>query len=617
MSLVYKARDMLLDRTVAVKVLRAAYASDEDVIRRLRREAQAAASLSHPNIVGMYDVGQEGDAHYLVMEYIAGQTLKQKIQRLGSLPVQDALVISEQICEALEHAHAHGVIHRDIKPHNIMLTQGGKVKVADFGIARAAASSTLTHSGTIIGSVHYFSPEQARGAFAGEKSDIYSLGVVMYEMLTGKVPFEGDSPITIALKHVQEEVVAPRRLKPDIPAEVERVVMTALAKEQSRRYQSAAEMLADIRKVSGKSDLTEVDSALKNEYKEGSNRPVRNSKSVRAARQEKKPRTDSAARNDRRDARSGRRKRRFPWFILLVLLMAALAWGGLSLLRGWLEVPTVAVPDVTGKSLSEANRMLQEAGLVGAVVAEKYDESVASSHIISQQPEPGEMVRAGRTINLTVSMGQEFTVVPELADLSVREAMLQLSAEGLELGSVRTRNHPTVPADTIISQNPRAGTRVAKGTQVDVEVSAGAETLTVVVPNLVGDTQGGAVGKLESLKLEAGAISRRVSNIPEGIVLDQDPTPGTELKEGSTVDLVVSAGPTQQTRRSSLSFLVPSHQPSSWIRITVTDSSGTNKVYEQRHSAGTTLELEIEWMGTEAKAMIYVDNVPYREEVLR
>ena len=260
MALVYKAKCQLLNRYVAVKVLRDEFTNDEEFIKKFRHESQAAASLSHPNIVNIYDVGSEGDIYYIVMEYIKGKTLKEIINENGKLSSEQTVNYSIQIAEALQHAHNNHIVHRDIKPHNIMVTEDGRIKVTDFGIARAVTSTTMTNTSSVIGSVHYFSPEQARGKFTDEKSDIYSLGIVMYEMITGKVPFEGESPISIALKHVEEEIVSPRTTDDTVPENIEYIIMKCVRKNQSERYKNAGELLKDLRKVkytNGKIDFVE------------------------------------------------------------------------------------------------------------------------------------------------------------------------------------------------------------------------------------------------------------------------------------------------------------------------------------------------------------------------
>ncbi|MCL6581740.1 MAG: Stk1 family PASTA domain-containing Ser/Thr kinase, partial [Firmicutes bacterium] len=246
MAVVYRAVDTLLQRPVTVKVLRSELAGDEAVVKRFRREAQSAASLSHPNVVGVYDVGRQDDVHYIVMEYVEGKSLKDIIAERGPLPAEEALRIARQICEALRHAHGHHIIHRDVKPHNVLITPEGRAKVTDFGIAGAATTSTVTYPGVLLGTVYYFSPEQAQGKYGDERSDLYALGVVLYEMLTGRVPFEGESPVSVALKQIREEPRPLRELNPRVPPAAERVVLRAMAKAPELRYQSAAEMLKDL-----------------------------------------------------------------------------------------------------------------------------------------------------------------------------------------------------------------------------------------------------------------------------------------------------------------------------------------------------------------------------------
>ncbi|MDP2857889.1 MAG: Stk1 family PASTA domain-containing Ser/Thr kinase [Bacillota bacterium] len=606
MALVFKGRDTLLDRTVAVKMLRSQYTADEDVVKRFRREAQAAASLSHANVVNIYDVGQEDDMYYIVMEFIAGRTLKKKIQQEGKVEIDRAVDIAIQICEALEHAHAHKVIHRDIKPHNIMLTTGGRVKVADFGIARASTSATLTHSGTIMGSVHYFSPEQARGGFSGERSDLYSLGVVLYEMLTGKVPFEGDSAVTIALKHVQEPVAPPRKLNPEIPETLEKIVLKALEKEQGLRYQSAAEMLRDLRALQDKGRRTAPAEAAASPKGQGSQM----AQAVEPA---------PTGREVKQTSRSPRRNRRRPgsMVVALLVLVAAVAYGW-TLVNDWLNVATVQVPNVVGKNLTEAQRVLREAKLAPSVVAERYDEKVQVSLIITQMPEGGQMVKAGRTVNLIVSMGQEFIEVPDITNQTVRAASILLSGSGLDIGAVMSRNHPTVPQDSVITQNPRAGTRVPKGTRVDVEVSMGPEAISVVVPNFVGESVDIVLQKLGGLKLVPGAMAQRESDKPAGTVLEHDPAAGAEVAENSTINFVVSKGKGLSTRQAPIFFMVPGSGPSQVaVRITLTDAYGTRTIYERQHSPGTEVRLQVEWAGPEARVRYFINQSPYKEDLLR
>ncbi|MCR4398543.1 MAG: Stk1 family PASTA domain-containing Ser/Thr kinase [Firmicutes bacterium] len=601
MAVVYRAHDNYLNRSVAVKVLRPQFSGDDDFVKRFRREAQAAASLSHPNIVNIFDVGEIDDTHYIVMEYVDGLTLKQVIASRGRLSPTQALKIAHQICEALDHAHRRHVIHRDIKPQNILIDREGRAKVTDFGIARAATSSTVTHTGTVIGSVHYFSPEQARGGFTGERSDIYSLGVVMYEMVTGKVPFQGDSPITIALKHVQEEVESVKKASPDVPDEVATIIARALRKNQYDRYQSASEMLKDIREA-----LTlmgeDVDVAAGEDLVE-----------PEAARE-----PDDAGRTATRvRPKGGSGLGWLKWFVPLVLVACAVAWG-LREFREWIDVPVMQVPSVVGKSLSDAERELSAAGLVPSVVAQKYDDATPAGHVISQVPEAGESVKVGRTVNLVVSQGQEFTLVPDVVMKPLLEAEGLLAAAGLDIGSITGRYHPTVPEDVVMSQNPRKDTRVAKGTLVDIEVSKGPEPASIAVPDFTGESVEQAVQKIMGLKLAQGTITETEAAAPPGTVIGQDPPKGSEVSEGTPVNLVVSKGPAPtDLRRSVVEVTVPLYPDRVEVKLTIQDAAGTRLAYRNKHEPGSKVPIEVQWVGTEAIVRVFFDDSPSGEIVLR
>jgi len=350
MAFVYRARDVRLNRIVAVKILSPHFTGDEDFVRKFRREAQAAASLSSPSIVGVFDVGQDGDVHYIVMEFLHGKTLKQVINETGHLAVPEVLQIGKQIAEALQVAHKHGVVHRDIKPHNIMLTADGHVKVTDFGIARAVTGSTLTETGAMVGSVHYISPEQARGGIVGELSDIYSLGVVLYELLTGKVPFEGDTMFSIALKHLQEQPRSIRELNPNVPAAVERIVLKAMSKDQASRYQSADELASDLKRL-----LLANDQQVSLQGLVGELEPV-----AQDTTELEKTRVAPVKNTTQEESPAPKRRRR-PWWHYLLL------GGGLAFLAAVVALfimfrpgAVVEVPNVVGHSLSDAQRILAD-----------------------------------------------------------------------------------------------------------------------------------------------------------------------------------------------------------------------------------------------------------------
>lgn len=603
MATVYLANHRLLERKVAVKILNPEYASDEEFVRRFRREAQAAASLSHPNIVSIYDVGHEGDIHYIVMEYVPGETLKELINREGPLPVRRAVDIATQICDALVCAHRNRIIHRDIKPHNILLTEDGRAKVSDFGIARAAASATLTHSGSIVGSVHYFAPEQARGSITDEKSDVYSLGIVLYEMLTGKVPFQGESPISVALRHVQERIPSPRETVPSIPPEVERIVMQAAERDPQQRYQSAAQMLGDLRRVArmlpGADERDLDDEAAEKELKLYDGEAAVRSRSGKR----KKPQ---------------RRSRRSAAMVVGALLGAILL--GL-LLRGiflWLNPGTVEVPSVVGKSLLEAQQILTQAKLKYQVVGEVYSE-LPANYITAQDPAPPRVVRPGRVIKLWQSKGPEFIPggVPDVVGKGLQEAEIILRSAGLE-PNVNYVTSADVPADYVVNQNPKAGSPIQKNGRVDIDISRGAPT-AATLPDFTGERIENVQARLTALGLKTGAVTQAADARPAGTVIGQNPAPGTPIVAGMSVDLVTSDGSgAPATHTSTVTFTVPG-SGSKQVRVTlvVTDSRGTRTVDDSYRLPGERVSVQVTWTGASAQAKWLVDGVVQQEEELR
>lgn len=602
MATVYLANHRLLERKVAVKILNPEYASDEEFVRRFRREAQAAASLSHPNIVSIYDVGHEGDIHYIVMEYVPGETLKELIVREGPLPVRRAIDIATQICDALVCAHRNRIIHRDIKPHNILLTEDGRAKVSDFGIARAAASATLTHSGSIVGSVHYFAPEQARGSITDEKSDIYSLGIVLYEMLTGKVPFQGESPISVALRHVQERIPSPRETVPSIPPDVERIVMQAAERDPQQRYQSAAQMLGDLRRVArmlpGAAEPGPEDEAADSELKLYEAEAALRSRSGKR----KKP--------QRRTRRGALVVGTLVGAILLVALLRGLVL--------WLNPGTVEVPSVVGKSLLEAQQILVQAKLKYQVVGEVYSE-LPANYITAQDPAPPRVVRPGRVIKLWQSKGPEFIPggVPDVVGKNLQEAEIILRSAGLE-PNVNYVTNADVPADYVVSQNPKAGSPIQKNGRVDLDVSRGAPVVATL-PDFTGERLADVQARLTALGLKTGAVTQAADARPAGMVIGQNPAPGTPIVAGMSVDLVTSDGSAAPaTHTSTVSFTVPG-SGTKQVRVTlvVTDSRGTRTVDDSFRLPGERVSAQVTWTGISAQAKWLVDGVVQQEEELK
>jgi serine/threonine-protein kinase len=659
MAVVYRAMDLLLQRPVTVKVLRGEFASDESVVRRFRREAQAAASLSHPNIVGVYDVGREDDIHYIVMEYVRGRTLKEEINERGPLPAGEAVRIARQIAEALRHAHAHGIIHRDVKPHNVLLTAEGRVKVTDFGIAGAASGTTMTYAGALLGTVYYFSPEQAQGRYGDERSDLYALGVVLYEMLTGRVPFDGESPVSVALKHIRETVTPPREVNPRVPPAVQRLVMKAMAKEVDRRYQTAEEMIRDLEVLQGQlsgwssggrpepRDRTQVvgrtapagpaDDATRPGDRPGARAAVAGAGGLKG------PPDDGGDGGDRaagpsgrgfdeaptRPVRKGWRPSRSTVWIAAFGVFFLMVGLGLFWVVQWFEVPEVTVPNVVGLELDQAYAKLEEYRLSARVVSYDYNSEVPAGEVISQDPASGATVKVNRTILLWVSKGPELVDVPDVVGLTRREAVISLEAAGLEVreSDFQYVFSDTVQKDRVVSQEPAGGTRrVPRGTAVRLVISKGPEAGTVVVPNFVGEHINVARVLLAGMGLTEGTVTTVESSQPEGTVIAQDPAPGAEVVSGTPVSFTVSgqAGgsePGDETgtvHQTLIHFKVPDFPATQTVRIVITDAAGERTVYgEREHAAGYEGRILVNWTGDELLVRIYYNGDLSEEYTVR
>ena len=517
MARVYRSWDSLLNRAVAVKVLKEQMTGDSAFVKRFRREAQAAAGLSHPNIVNIYDVGEEDDIHFIVMEYLDGKNLKQHIRERGRLSAEEAVAIAIPIAEALVVAHAAGVIHRDIKPQNIIFMNNGQVKVADFGIAIAADGTTLTCSDSIIGSVHYFSPEQARGSLAGKRSDLYSLGVVLYEMITGQIPFEGESPVSVAMKHVQDPVIAPSQLAGDISPPLERIILKAMQKDPTHRYLSAAEFLKDLRyfQQEGKSYASTVSYYPDDEE-------TRVMKPVPPA-----------------EEKSWAKKN---WRLLtaIIFLGVALVTGLILFYYYFLSVPEVAVPDLRGHSYEDALEILEENGLTAnPEVQYVHDEAIPKGHIIKTFPSQGRLVRQNRAIDLYVSKGAEEIVAPDFHMWTEDEARSALRREGLKEAEFEREYNSDVPEGKIYKQVPRAGSPLARDEKMILYVSKGERPFPL--GGLIGRTEGEAVEYLMKEKLVPNVHYRKAEQ-PKGTVVEQQPEAGSSVQQGDSVYLVISEG---------------------------------------------------------------------------
>jgi len=575
MADVFLSRDLLLDRPVALKVLFPEYATDPSFVQRFRREAQSAARLNHPNVVSVYDWGQEGPTYFIVMEYVEGHSLAEVLREEGPLRPDPAASIAADVADALAFAHDHGVVHRDVKPGNVLLTSTGHVKVADFGIARAVSTvENLTQTGTVMGTATYFSPEQARGDAVDPRSDVYSLGIVLYEMLTGTPPFSGDNPVSVAYKHVQELPTPPRRLRPDIPVGLEAIVLKAINKNPANRYASAGELRADLRRhLAGRpvlaepllapppgSDLTTaVPAAVFSGA--GGGAGAADPTVTRSVPVER--RTQMVVPPDGRYPPE-RPRRRWGLVLLAVLVLLAALAGGLFLLArslGLIETGArVTVPDVVGETQDVAEVRLDAAGLEPVVQMVANDAPVG--RVLSQRPDAGRRIDEGSEVTLEVSSGPAQVAVPNVVGRTEDEARFTLTAEGFTVGDV-VRQRDEAAAGEVLSQVPAPGQEVEPGSTVSLVVSSGPPP--VVVPNVVGMTAAEAAEALARARLDAVDGGTVTSDLAPGIVVSTEPAPGTSVRRDSRVRYVVSSG--QPTTTTSTT------EPST--TTSTTDSDGT------------------------------------------
>jgi eukaryotic-like serine/threonine-protein kinase len=527
MAEVFLGRDRVLGRTIAIKILLTQFAGDPHFIARFRREAQSAAALNHPHIVGVYDTGSDEGTHYIVMEYIEGRTLRDVIKEEGPLLPERAAEIAGDVCAGLAFAHSHGIVHRDVKPANIMITKNGEVKVTDFGIARAASSETVTQTATVLGTAQYFSPEQAQAGPVDARSDIYSLGIVLYEMLTRQVPFTGSSPVAIAYKHVKEDPIQPSRLNADIPPALEAIVMKALAKNPDNRYQNAQEMRQDLgRAAAGKP--VQATPLMAPVEQTSIHAPAVSDQTTIIRRTGGPPPPDV------------RRRRRLGWILMTLILLAiagVVTWAILSSLPG--AAKQVDVPDVANKTLEEARELLTTAGLKSVVEDRQPHATIPQGSVISQDPAPPATIEEGGTVNLIVSLGPQIVTVPNVEGKSLTEAEKLITDEGLVVGTVSRRFSSTVPKDQVIDQEPEGGFETRAGSKVDLVVSRGPDTAPV--PTVTGKSEADATAELKAAGFEVNVVrsSEGSCAFTPGEVCDQNPDGGTTLEKGKTVTIVV------------------------------------------------------------------------------
>ena len=542
MVVVYKARCHRLNRLVAIKILKEDTTQDEELRRRFHAESQAVAMLSHPNIVSVFDVSRSSDADYIVMELIDGLTLKQYMQQKGVLNWREALHFAIQIAKALEHAHSRGIVHRDIKPHNIMILKDGSVKVADFGIARITSSSnTLTREA--LGSVHYISPEQAKGGRVDERTDIYSLGVVLYEMLTGRPPFDGESPVSIAIQHISERPPLPTELNPDIPKGLEQITMHAMCPDLENRYASATELLDDLDEFRKNPEVQFAFHGAESRLRIPTARPEAAAPAAKPVR-----RQQAAAKKPEPSAPRKKTATKKPAVIIVVGVLLALVLISYFLysylLRDLFSGPEdVKVPNLVGQVYEEINPedypdFVLEKG------ESKHDDTVPAGQVIEQEPKADKTVKAGSTIILTVSLGSEEKTMPNLVNTSVSAAQRML--EDLDLGlnvKVEYEENSVYVADQVIRTDPLYGDPLEKGDTVTLTVCEAVTETLIPVPELEGLDIQDALNSLTALGLSNGAIRYVDSDLPAGTVTYQSIEQGQEVKAGTVINLQVSLGP--------------------------------------------------------------------------
>lgn len=577
MAVVYRAMDKLLNRHVAVKILKPQFTEDEKFIESFRKESHAAASLTHPNIVGVYDVGREGNINYIVMELVRGKALSDIIREEGPLHYKRVIDISRQIASGLAAAHKQGIIHRDVKPHNILINEDGIAKIADFGIAKAMSVSTIVENTgeNIIGSVHYFSPEQARGVYVDERSDIYSLGIVMYEMLTGDVPFDGDNPVNIALMHINDPITPPSQIVDGIPPALEKVVMKATDKVQLNRYQSAEEMIEALDEMDLIGRVVGAGSLARHEEYLAEDRKERD-----AAELERLAAAEAAA---HKTGKSGARKKKRALIIIGAVVAALLIFLGVALASGLFSKKEVEVPKLTGKTYQEAQDELKELGLdikEGELV---YSDEYEIGQIVSQDPKAGSSVKKGAVITVNLSKGDSNDTVPNVIGMDEASARELIVKYEYKVGTVH-EVESTEPAGLVIDQDPAPGTEAQINTEINLYVSNGQGKVQVSVPDLKGLSEAEAKARLEQEGLVLGEVDHATSkNYAKDVVMSQQYDVGTKLDAGSSVSITISTGAS-----STINYYIdfePAEQEVFYMTVTVTDDNGTRNVVSNQQCA--------------------------------
>nr|WP_255573204.1 Stk1 family PASTA domain-containing Ser/Thr kinase [Anoxybacillus sp. ST4] len=616
MANVYLARDMILDRDVAVKVLRLDFVNDHLFIKRFRREAQAATSLNHENIVTIYDVGEDDGIYYMVMEYVRGCTLKQYIQQHAPLSVHEALRIMDELTGAIAHAHQNGVIHRDIKPQNILVAEDGTIKVTDFGIAVALSSTTITQTNSVLGSVHYLSPEQAKGGMATEKSDIYSLGIVMFELLTGHLPFSGESAVAIVLKHLQTETPSVRRWNPNVPQSVENIVLKATAKNPLHRYNSALDMQQHIRTALLPERMNEEKFSLPTEDDDEETKVIPVVKPPLSPASEKKENVSIQ-----------KEKRQKKWMIALTVFLLLLIGIGVSVVT-WIPnvffPKDVTVPDVTDKDYDEAIAELTEIGLKIEETIEEEHDDIEAGRVIRTNPSAGKLVKVGTAITVYKSIGKKKVEFKNYIGEQISDVEPQLRAEKYLLIS-KKEVYSDEPAGTIIDQFPLPNEKVVpEETEVRFTVSLGPEK--IILKDLTGYTEKSVRDYAADQQLYVIVKQQYSDTVEKGLVISQTPQANARLEKGATVTVVISLGKEPVTTKKVVQEIEIPYEPTASedgeaviAELYIEDANRQFSEPYKRYRLTKTMKERVEFViqqGTQGRYRVVVNDTVVREGIV-
>lgn len=602
MATVYRAKDLILNRMVAVKILKSELSNDEEFVTKFEKESQSAASLSHPNIVNIFDVGLDQGMHYIVMELVTGNTLRDYLNKMHGFMREEAVInISLQIASALNNAHQNNIIHRDIKSQNILVNEQGSIKVADFGIARATTKSTIVNTKEVVGSVHYTSPEQARGGYVDARSDIYSLGILMYELATKELPYVADTPVAVALKHLKDEMPDIRLINNQISEGLISIIHKATQKDLSMRYQSVSEMIEDLKHVrNDKNYIVEEHIYLNDETMVLPKITEEDIMNHQIKKQQKKTldesRTKPKSQNNKKPPVN---KLNATLVVLAALLLSLLVFSvfAVNKIQDMFKSEIVLMPSVTGMASEEAIRILNENGLIADTTEKRFNNEVEQDHVISQSIPEGEELKEGFTVSLVISNGPVLATIPNVVHQDLQKATVMIENAGLSVGETDYKFND-LPAGMIIEQTPKAGMQIGEGKSVDLVISQGVKITTVLIPSLAGKTLQEAETALNDLGLKVGSVEESYSEeVEKGRIISNENV-GSEAKQGASVNLTLSLGVEGATtdpgtttnpnvQMTSRLFVIPTdtfiNDPES-IKVEMVQGDVTTIVYEKTHA---------------------------------